>query len=521
MKNKIVILSTLFLAIFGCSVVDTEQMTDAFNQELLKSSNRLNFESYEAFQNALIEISESNEGDKRDIIEKYTKIPKEFHSLKKMMESSATGEGLNPNHRNLNYEVNHNSELLSEMIPDVAFSELLNEQLEIEVENTVFKITEFGTFFSSNENVENLFSSILNFEQSDLEDLRGSRRINGRIEQNIYDDAYALDGDIYLIDTYYDIDFDEDLTYSSPVNASSNQVYQLDYFCGPCAPSKPTALPKAEYDKFQVHSFGAQTAVGKLIEGAFGTNTSFVTNFSSNYRLKVKLYAYNYGVYKSVGLNGKMQKKGWTGLWAKHDDSKATKLVLGWDALLLSLKIPYAMPINYQQLNSKVIAKEILRFSNFNLESTGLNDVTIPFFDRKSNDWNFLEKALNKNVQTSLANLTKLVWQEAEQEFSKASYDIKQAEIKHYRKIFPDKIKMMLSRVETSQSNSNEISFVIDRHFQIDLNFSSNANTLAKQILEPTLKNSKKMYEIDGASVFGAAIFNGQTKGIRIIKELE
>lgn len=364
-----------------------------------------------------------------------------------------------------------------------------------------------------------MLSIINEFNEDDLEAIRNKGGLNARISQS--ESVYQVENDVYLVDTFSDVDFNEDLVYTSSVTIpTNNQIYQADNFCGACA-IPYTALPRAEYDNFQTFNFGAETVVGKMLEGVFGTNTGFETYFSSKYRLKVKLYSYDYGVYKSVGLNGKMQKKGWTGLWAMHDDARATKLVLGWDALLFSIDIPYAKPINYQQLNSKAVSKEILKFANFSLESSGVSDVTIPFLDKKSNDWNFLEKSLTKLVKTSFADITKLVWQEAEQELAGASFEIRQAELKHYRKIYPDKTKLMLGREEVSHSNSKEISFVIDRHFQVSLDLSSNSNDLAKQILEPTFSNSKKMYEIDGASVFGAAIFDGQTRGIRIIKELE
>jgi hypothetical protein len=218
-----------------------------------------------------------------------------------------------------------------------------------------------------------------------------------------------------------------------------------------------------------------------------------------------------------------MQKRGWTGLWARHNDSRAEKLVLGWDVLYFNIKIPYAMPVNYTSFPSKKVGKEILKFSNFSLTTANITDVSIPFLNISKPNYNELEKQMDKIIASSLGKLTELVWKEAEKSLSPASYEVKQEEIKTYRKIFPDKIKFMISRVETQGTNSNNISFVIDRHFQVNYNSTGNAqyNSWHQNILSPTLQSSKKMYEIEGASVFGAAIFNGQTKGIRIIKELE
>lgn len=93
--------------------------------------------------------------------------------------------------------------------------------------------------------------------------------------------------------------------------------------------------------------------------------------------------------------------------------------------------------------------------------------------------------------------------------------------MKAWRKIFPDKFKVMLSRKEAVLTNANEIHLVIDRHFSISYKQIGQGQNYVEKVLKPTFDESKKkLYEIDGASVYGAAIFKGQLKGIRIIKEL-
>lgn len=339
---------------------------------------------------------------------------------------------------------------------------------------------------------------------------------------NSFDEAYLIDEDVYLYDTYYDYDFDEELTYYNPVTSarigSNDVMYQLNSFCGVCT-SNWWAFPNSEYDKFQEHSFGAKTVVGKLIQSAIGNNTGFTINFSDNYRLKAKLYAFNYRLYQSVGLKVKMQKKGWTGFWAKHKDSRAEKLVVGWDALLLTLNHPVSMDISYTKLPSTEIANEILKFTNFHLSATALTDARIIIGQKKIADYDMLEKALNKQVKTSLKKITELVWKEAEKEFANNSYQIKQENVKAYRKIFPNKTKMMFGRFESVSSNSNEINLNIDRSFMVGYK-SNQKKTLLENILLSVVKN-KTLYEIDGASVYAGAKFSNQIKGIRIIKELD
>jgi hypothetical protein len=165
-----------------------------------------------------------------------------------------------------------------------------------------------------------------------------------------------------------------------------------------------------------------------------------------------------------------MQKRGWTGFWAKHRDSRADKLVVGWDVMLFNINHPISLDLKYTPLPSKKIAKEILKFSNFDLAVASLSDARLVLNIVRLIDYDDLERALNGTVETSLAKLTEMVWKEAEKSFATASYEITQENIKAYRKIFPNKTKMMLNRFEAVLNNSNEINLNIDRQFRVSYN---------------------------------------------------
>ena len=189
---------------------------------------------------------------------------------------------------NSDYNENINPEFYSEMVPDLVFAGLLNEELEIEVENDMFKITPFGTFFSWSENFVNLFKIVDNFNISKLEDLRNTKNTNARMdfqEPSLYEDAYLLEDDVHLFDTYYDYDFDDEFIYNVPNVSTSSEFYQLNNFCGVCAPVESWAFPDSEYNKFQEYSFGRKTDVGKVMEGIVGNNKGFTLKFLDNYRL--------------------------------------------------------------------------------------------------------------------------------------------------------------------------------------------------------------------------------------------
>jgi len=114
------------------------------------------------------------------------------------------------------------------------------------------------------------------------------------------------------------------------------------------------------------------------------------------------------------------------------------------------------------------------------------------------------------------------IWTEAETSLASASYQVKQENVKSYRKVFPDEIKLALSRHEISGNNINELSFVIDRFAGLVYKSSGDGSftSFSKNVVEPTLSTAKKMYEIEAASVYGASVFLGELKGVRVIKEI-
>ncbi len=129
---------------------------------------------------------------------------------------------------------------------------------------------------------------------------------------------------------------------------------------------------------------------------------------------------------------------------------------------------------------------------------------------------------LKKVLKVTYSSLTEEIWKEAESSLASASLEVKQSNVKSYRKVFPDEVKLALTRHEITANNVNELSFVIDRYYGITYKSTGTGNftSFSKNVMEPTLSSVKKMYEIDGASVYGASVFLGEMKGIRIIKEI-
>jgi hypothetical protein len=481
-----------------------DQADDVSIQEYTEG-DRLIFSSIQEFQELMGEIDpETLKGNTPKLLQKKAKFPS-FISLAEM-ESDDLLE-LGANYRISNTDSDMVLDSISNLVPDITLRHFLNDKLEIEIEDYVYKVAPYGTFYTHKSSYDKLDDVISRFG----EDHDSNFRVEGSIVN--------IEGgeDVYFIDT-----FGEDLGLQSTTNAAlvDNKIYQANDFLG-VAPYL-YALPKSDYDSFVTYNYGAKTVIGKLIQGIAGGNTSFEQNYTSKYRFWVKLYDFNYGFYRSVGLHSKMQKKGWTGIWAMQSEVKAEKMVLGWDGLLLDLKIPYVMPIGYSGFPSKGVSEEILNFTSFSLPTGNITDVRVPFLGVQSFSYNDLEKMLKKVLKVTYASLTKEIWKEAESSLASASLEVKQSNVKSYRKVFPDEVKLALTRHEITANNVNELSFVIDRYYGITYKATGTGNfsSFSKNVMEPTLSSVKKMYEIDGASVYGASVFLGQMKGIRIIKEI-
>ncbi|MDN3203974.1 hypothetical protein [Algoriphagus sediminis] len=494
--------SALILILWSCQ----EELTgdvDPSSQLSKSESTRLVFGSIAEFEGLMSQMDPASTQDYEKVLQSKTKEFPKFHSLQKTI--LKTVEENSPNFRALEVEPEFLLDSIIELVPDIALRSFLNEDMEIEIEGMIYKVTSYGTFGCPSDKYEKLLEVIENFNP------------NARIASGTLGGVEGDDGIIFE-DTFGGGNGSGG---SSGGSSTNNLIMSQPNDFSPLSPYL-YAWPKSVYDSFTAHSYGANTTVGKLFEGTFGGNTVYEENYTSKFRFRVKVFDYNYIFYRSVGLNGKLQKKGWTGIWATQNEVRAEKMVLGWDGLLLSIKIPYTLPAGYTSFPSKGVSKEILKFTNFSLPNGNLTSVRIPFLGVQPIAYNDIEKMLKGTLKKSYSEITKAIWKDAESSFASASLAIKQQDLKSYRVVFPDEIKINLSRYEIVGTNENELSFIIDRFVGIEYSATGTGapTSFSQNVLQPTLSNVKKMHKIDAAAVYGGAEFLGDIKGVRVIKEL-
>lgn len=425
-----------------------------------------------------------------------------------------------------------------ELVPDASFATVLNEDLQVQVGDKFIQITPEGTYYTDALNNEAL-AIMLADTSADLSDHSE--------EVKIGDYLYRVDEDVYRYDTYGEAasrllpidspDYDPgDPTGGGPTGGTPTGTggtptggnpppFPLTT-CGIIQPSSnlPTALPSGAYCSFPSYGYGSHTVVGGILQGIFGANSDRTENFNSDHRVKVKLYNFNYFVYSSIGLKVKFQKKGWTGIWDARDTEK---LVIGWDALVFETPQVYSAPVPYNVPSfpgskvGQVIGNETFKFINFDVVANTLSQLDQTILGRDIYNANKVEGLLKNAVNNKLSDITKDVWTYAEGQLAPNQIAFRNSVTKGFRMIYPDKFVLALSRWEKTRDNDQEIDCLLDFN-TCRLTYSGNIAgdfNFARDIVGPTYSNKSYSYTLKKASVYGAAKYNGQWKGVRIIQE--
>lgn len=214
------------------------------------------------------------------------------------------------------------------LVPDTTFARVLNIKGEVQVADTVYKISRHGTYYFK-ANLEPYFTD----NYSKYEQTEGTK---------IGDYLYLMDSvGIYRFDTFakgrdeyaQDKDLPDDIEesrviYTPPVNKSF--------------------ASEVNWNNFPVYDADAKTFLGKVWQSIFGRNKSYYYNIAKKRRVRGKLYFYKYIVYEEIGATVELQKKNWVG-WS---GTKADKLTINWHNMVLEYKYP--KPINDMPINKNI-----------------------------------------------------------------------------------------------------------------------------------------------------------------------
>lgn len=260
-----------------------------------------------------------------------------------------------------------------------------------------------------------------------------------------------------------------------------------------------------DWDSFESHVTDAHTVAGKWIQSLFGRNKAFEVSFKDNRRLKTKLYYYNYLGYASIGAKTKFQKKnvvGWSGKNADH-------LYLIWNNMVLKSKLPFA--VEYPHTFIPTTRMYI-----------GSNIETIPGTNKKGTVHYYVGKPLSDSELKSLATdnymdaVIKLKMQ-VDKDFGKNLTRV--GAIKY---ICDNVVWTVIRPYGKHGSNVEKLScdFESDFHISIGLkNFVPGVDYTIKEWLKMISAQTFESPQLVQGEIRTAAIKNGETKGLRLIKK--
>lgn len=317
--KKLLLLIPLLLAITSCEK-DSQNLENQKKEEITKTSRA-------SFKNAseLEEVYKSYKDSPNKLYNKLKSIG--FIKSKKTDFSFSKLATVDPNG---NYSIPQdiiNEELL---IEDPFISEIVNEDLELAVDDVVYKITPYGTLYTPVGNYEEMQDLVEEFNMDKLS-------LNDAINYELYEHPVANEEGLYevapgvmLYDTY------EVATTKKELSGRTSGIPQDIVNTVAVAKIQNEEVNAGFYSSLPVIKYGKHTFLGKIWSGIFGgaNNEVYTANFSGKRRIKVSLYNRNYVVRKVLGLKVKTQKKNWIG-WS---GTNADEIRLGWDGISFTME---------------------------------------------------------------------------------------------------------------------------------------------------------------------------------------
>lgn len=395
-----------------------------------------------------------------------------------------------------------------DLVSDPLIEEMLNEDMEVEIQGIIYKVTAYGTFVVTRDHYPQLIQ-ILEEQRSLNADLENSTLYSKSTGDNLYE----IREEIYLYDTFAIKNPQAQLLKIAPImeedGGGSGGGGGSGYY--PPVPNYSAQIENRDYSSLPTINFGAKTIVGQFLAGVFGTNEVYKGEFSDDRRVKVSLSNTNYVFVKSFGIKVEFQKKNWIG-WS---GTNCEQLRLGWEGI--EFKTKSNVPVEPQM----ALGTPVTYSGNPNWDTT-LPPWVKPPSEYKQFDLLGYDVKIDKtkNFQKAVKELYDLAQQKLG---SKPNLNDKSKVI-----AWKDEARTHVTFIggpeEEVKYNVEEIEKNFARSIDVIISvpMSTSYSAILKSVLA-TFSTSHKETQIElvGASVYGIAKCDGKWLGARIDKNDE
>lgn len=329
---------------------------------------------------------------------------------------------------------------LEDFIPNENFARLLNSKGEIIVNDSIYRITPWGTLCGK-------------VEHRELIDNAYEQLKSASIDITCNDYSNKINDEVVLINSFNHTDYITEY-YETETNSQ---------------PQSRTATEQIPYNSFPRYSSESHTFVGKLTGKIFGDRSVKHHNFMPGYRVKGSLYDYDYGVYSEVGTFVAMRKKR-RGVFKKINGWKGTnaqELSITYKGIVLEMKT--GLPDRIQIPQKATLIRENVKVD---MSGTGRQLFCIDICGKEITDADVMKLA-GTGLKTAMPILKKWLGREVNRQTqavriltqSKVYVVILDNQINSYnsdklRKVFSSGVKFYIS--SNIISNSTSLKAVID-----------------------------------------------------------
>ena len=384
----------------------------------------------------------------------------------------------------------------NELVPNKSFASLLNYRGEIEVRDTVYKVSPKGTYYFHKSLLKDFESNYRDIVLAELRLVRNGTYIV------VLPNSGTINEQVYLKDTFGNSC--EVMRDGLNENTSETNTYPKTKAV---EDERWKEALNIDWNSLDKHYTDAHTWAGELIEGVIGRNVSFEKEFDSKHRLKAKLYYYDYAVYSEIGALSKMQKKNRIG-WSETDAQKIYQI---WSNMVIWT--PFQKTVQYPHVNQgSTIPREYIGTNVEDIPGTGKQGVVSYFAGRDLSEQE-LSRFASNNYVNSVIDLKINVERDRLDSRTMAAKYITEKGI--YTIIYP---------YGKMEENKGEIQSKFSKDFHIFIGLDLSGGSLPQDFkgwLQAAQAEQLKVPELIQGEMMTAAIYNGDTKGMRLIKKNE